>query len=169
MWSTKIFTMNKEHHVTSNNGPITHSTTYPLLDHQSDSNRIMCYYRLFIFTTCGHPIWGQLVASCSSNPSPEIPAIVLNSSSSTSTVQTCQGHKSHPLHTIKIDSLCATCTKERERLMSALQLDSPLIDTESWNWEPAGEKSPKTPTAQAITVMRQEMKEAKLLERGRIE
>lgn len=163
MWSTKITATNKDCNVTGNNRPITHSITYSLFDDHTYSSRIMCYYRLFIFTTCGHPIWGPLVASCPSRSSPETTPTALTFSSSTSTTEACPGHKSHPLHTRKIDSLCARCTKERERLMSALQLDSPLIETGDWNWEP------RTPNAQAITIMRQKMKEAKLLERGRIE
>lgn len=168
--ANKDFTMNKDRNVTGNNGPITHSITYWLLDDHAYSSRIMCYYRLFIFTTCGHPIWGQLVTSCPSNKSSsETSPTALTFSSSASTTEACSGHRSHPLHTRKIDSLCASCAKERQRLMSALQLDSPLMETGDWNWEPAGENSPKTPTAQAITIMRQKMKEAKLLERGRIE
>lgn len=152
--------VNKENNVASNNGPINHSTTYPIPVHHNK----MCYYRRYIFSTCGHSIWGHVVALCPSKSSANTTPAAQTFSSPTA--QTCPDHKSHPFQTIKIDSLCAPCAKERERLMSSLQLDSPLIDTGSWNWKPEGEK---TPTAHAVAVMRQVMKEAKLLERGRIE
>lgn len=167
MWSTKTTATNKDCNVSGNNRHITHSTTSLLLGDHVYSSRKMCYYRLFIFATCGHRIWGPLVASCPSKSSSDATPTAQTFSSSTSTTEPCPGHKSHPLHTRKIESLCAPCAKERERLMSSL--DSPLIEIEDLNWELLVEEPPKTSSAQAVTLLREKMKEAKLLERGRIE
>lgn len=167
MWSTKTTAANKDCNVTGNNGPITHSITSLLLDDHAYSSCIMCYYRLFIFATCGHRIWGPLVASCPSKTPSNTTPTALTFSASNPTTEACPGHKSHPLHTRRIDSLCARCAKERERLMSGL--DSPLIEIGDWSWEPVEQKAPKTSSAQTITLLREKMKEAKLLERGRIE
>lgn len=89
----------------------------------------MCYHRLFIHTTCGHPIWGPLLRACSllgpSTPTPSVPH------PSSQSDFTCPNRQYHPYQTIKLDSLCKACQREQERSFRLLEMEK----RENGDWD----------------------------------
>lgn len=84
----------------------------------------MCYHKLYIFTTCGHFLYGatplQMCRHASIAPT--------SSYSGTCKLQ------SHPFHTLKIESLCEQCQIQRQVRLEVLE-GRQIIRFEDWQWK----------------------------------
>ncbi len=117
----------------------------------------MCYYRLSIYTTCGHPRYGRLVAYCARC------CLLSSMSSKNEWPQVCPNQQHHPYHTLRFHSLCPACAQERARSLRALDMD----DAHSIHSQ-SSTRRPQFAQWKGMNTLRSEMKEKALAERGRI-
>lgn len=84
----------------------------------------MCYHKLYIFTTCGHSCYGPIPLQ----PCRHATIAPMSSSSESCKIQT------HPYQSLKIESLCGTCQRQRSILLERLE-GQEVIRFEEWQWK----------------------------------
>ena len=112
----------------------------------------MCYYRLHIYTTCGHSFWGTLVCPCHLLPISPIRSF----DSHTQRIMNCPSVSYHPYQTYRINSLCLACRREREQNLSKLPAARPV--NALWL-----DKGASRRTSKGLAELRREMRERKFL------
>jgi hypothetical protein len=128
----------------------------PLPTHMSP---MMCYYRLYLYSVCGHFHWGKFLAYCKDAARQAY----------LQQVYECAARQRHPYQTFRIHTLCLMCMKERER--SEFILSTSKIGDNVKGIEPAFLRKkpvsvPNSPKRRSLSSLRQEMKAEMLRQRA---
>jgi hypothetical protein len=117
----------------------------------------MCYHRLYIYSTCAHACSGELVSPCRRLSTASISPL------SPSPNLFCSQRQYHPYHTLRFNTLCYMCNRDRcARLRTLISSVDPSPASDTWTW------SPVRKTWRGFADLRNRLREDKLLERGRL-
>lgn len=84
----------------------------------------MCYHKLYIFTTCGHSTY------C---PKPLLTCRHASIGPLSTYSEECE-LRAHPFQSLKIESLCSTCQRDRNTLLGRLESDQ-IVRFDEWRWK----------------------------------
>ena len=83
----------------------------------------MCFYHFYIFSTCGHSYWGKRAAAC------KIASIEEGRFSDTQLdTPECRVRRRHGYTSIRIHTLCRSCTEKRDKSLRELEVSDKLSE-----------------------------------------
>lgn len=84
----------------------------------------MCYHKLYIFATCGHSFY---------RPTPLLTCRHASIAPTSSYSKACE-MAAHPFHSLKIESLCSRCERQRSTLLENLE-SRQVVRFNEWQWK----------------------------------